>query len=844
MIVVLVQGPWVQVRGDEVSVALPPEVRDLLEPSAIFLAHAYDLADENGPAWDILRVVRDARFQTELRQFFQELGSAGGDEQFTDFNHGLFQIARSYEESPSLAAFGPASYSYVMANRGFPTDAEGTSAALASAIRGWTVANTAIVEGNLKTVLKGLSELIEADPERAAQRIADAVAARQAVMRRPNQQTGAFVAKYFRLKTAFEKTLYEWPEAGPAALGSAIHPLLIQVLSESKARLGRSAAEKERSRRIAAAIASIERNGIRLEQTSNTGGNTPGPGVVTSSAAGSVASADAGYCQQLSRIAHLYLMCWGDSLADLLGVTQTDVRGALGGLHQFNLSVAAKIVAFRAEFLDEIQDESGQPLLEIDEISWREDDETKEEDFCGSLYPKAGETTERGDYQEWIKELICDYIKADFSDKAARTGYVEQVLAALRKNNRGRAWTVKGEQTVSHIVTQDPVALVPTGSTLKVETIDSAAVQRSRFDPDTAATGFHQNLFVKPKAKKAAEAEARIPDAEQLIQFIFALKVVADLISDSPDALSREQVNAKLSGQQKAFRDEMLKIAKPVLSKGEKIDAKPAATQTSTPDIDTAHNRKTYEPSDGTIPITSIKDGDMLGLTLAQYGIRSKVGATPDPIRLNTLERIVEKAMAEGSGQHVVIVALRTLFISHVSYGAVRDKKVLQVVSKTGEPCTEKIKAHENSHMEDQWQAWKQNVIDAMETDLKTQTFSDGMAYSQTRAVKPVKLAGEITQVADIIYAVFFPKDKKRAAEAADEELKKRYGESALDAFIQRFNEEREKGGEAFHKEEYALNDDCQFVGKDKGGKAVGTPKSEKGRPEEPSVDTSELRPK
>ena len=124
--------------------------------------------------------------------------------------------------------------------------------------------------------------------------------------------------------------------------------------------------------------------------------------------------------------------------------------------------IAATLVCLAAAPAWSQDGQRGVPARDGDNIEARAGNaaaDARVRELCEAFYPPEGkERDQRANYQDWIKNLICQYIIADFTKLDARRGYVEHVLGALRAHGAG-AWRLPNHAPVRHIVTLDPAYL-------------------------------------------------------------------------------------------------------------------------------------------------------------------------------------------------------------------------------------------------------------------------------------------------------------------------------------------------------------------------------------------------
>lgn len=490
--------------------------------------------------------------------------------------------------------------------------------------------------------------------------------------------------------------------------------------------------------------------------------------------------------------------------------------------------IAATLVCFAAAPAWSQDGRRGVPARGGDNIEARAGNaaaDARVREFCEAFYPPEGkERDRRAKYQDWIKDLLCRYIIADFTKSDARRGYVERVLGALREHGAG-AWNLPNRAPVRHIVTLDPAYLYKRDKDTSpwVKEIKTAAIQRSLRDPAAATVGVHQSLFATPPAKDVEEANFRIPKAEGLIQRILAMAVVADMIAVNARKITENQSGGRIKAALAEFKRLVLTVAIIPNLGGAGIDARPQGAKGgggSAPDDyrppgeEVGRNVLAREPAerDKPIKIDKIKAGDAIGLTRSISGISLKL-KTAKHFRKN-LESVEPRWKFKRS--FVLRSVVRTFIVIETFYGLPKGKKALRVLSADGKTnCTWAIREHENRHVADVWKAWREKLVLAVERDLKERSFKE-LKEARVRTfahTENKKFAGRRMRVTylDIHGAFVFPSQSlaKLARKAIHETYKKDQHKKLRKAF----SKEKDALADKYHAmEQVGLDDDCKPV--------------------------------
>ncbi len=433
------------------------------------------------------------------------------------------------------------------------------------------------------------------------------------------------------------------------------------------------------------------------------------------------------------------------------------------------------------------------------------------EDVCEILNDE-GTTKRRKDYAQWIKDLICDYLKADFSSKAERTDFIEKVLSALQRHPSGTGWSLKPQETVVHIVTQDPAYLDPKDN--KVMDIVAAQARRSLKMSEKAAIGIHQKYFHTPRLIKKDEALEVIPKAETAILLIFGLKKIADLVAESSaeiPAAKEGEVNEAL----KNFKEQLLfEATLPRFELEAPIPGKPAERREleTEPTWDEARNLVEEVPEAGAPKrnITKLKPGEPLGITTPVTGYRFSY--KQEGIPPTGLESIEEKGLYDAKKASMVVVYSQTFIQIYVEVPAFTTKEGgkdvrPRIVAKDDKTdCTDTIKKHEDQHANDVWDSWKAEMIDAV-----YRRFDETAYEGQNRKVFVQKRVRHDKLVyVEMAVAYFFAR-REDATKALDG-VKKQYAKVEQEKLMKAFKDASARREQALHANEQGIDDDCKSV--------------------------------
>ncbi len=469
-------------------------------------------------------------------------------------------------------------------------------------------------------------------------------------------------------------------------------------------------------------------------------------------------------------------------------------------------------------------------------------------DICDIL-KQRGLTRERSDYEEWIKNLICDYLEADFRDPTVRTVFVRGVLNQLQQHARGARWELSPDNSVAYIVAHKPYYCYLSDKGERILVLEAmarrtGAVRRSRFRASYAVIGIHDDFFHTPKPSNKDEALKVIPKAETAILAIVGLKKWADLVMAHPKGLDGKQVVSAVTEAVTNFQKTMLKQASsPGTYPGGTIDPKPPAP----PDVqlsDLANlNEKNifyHDPSTGdpVITIDQVTRGTPLGMTVSRFGV------LPNLDTLKLAESIEDKEKYdEGKLRAATLVKMRTLFVIDVFRGfmqgekieqnketIIKVKKVIRVILPNDKTdiCMTNIKTHEGRHVYDDWEAWRDSVILPFKSLLEQQTFPEmeekvvWICLEQWPPPEKSSPTQESPKTSyfflDIAGGYFFPNDKMASAakdslakllKEKDEKTKKNIQQRFINSYIQ----ESERRENDYHEKEFAgLDDNCNPV--------------------------------
>lgn len=434
----------------------------------------------------------------------------------------------------------------------------------------------------------------------------------------------------------------------------------------------------------------------------------------------------------------------------------------------------------------------------------------------------------RRDYDQWVKDLICEYLETDYSDHAKRTAFVSKVLAAYRAHLGGnKPWSIDTNQTVVYIVTQEPYFLLdPTdagyikGEVTVGKQKKQGLMKRSLKDANSAVMGFLESLFDFKKPENDAEAIELVPRAERTLILIYGMKKMADLIRAHPEGMKKNVSVMKINAALDAF---ILHIkmkwekGKPKFSGGAIAPRPPVPPQPAPASLNDAMNLNFNNepgPWDQPIPITKTKRGQPLAVTNA--GTQTTFHAYYSS--QITAESIDERANYRGKNRHKVEFVVRTFFKAEITFGKYRAGSKMvkaRIFSKNLEKdATPNIRRHELKHAKDLLGAWQSHYIAPLRKAL-SEFQAAGLTKTEPGAPLPVR--GKNRNKVYIDFRMIYHFDTQKNMEKAYKLLVKRFKNRRGNRnYIASFLEEAERREQALHKKEAGINDEGELVPEEK----------------------------
>lgn len=420
---------------------------------------------------------------------------------------------------------------------------------------------------------------------------------------------------------------------------------------------------------------------------------------------------------------------------------------------------------------------------------------------CSFLAPAQGHSTERSKYQPWVKALLCQYLTADFQNNFAdRTSFVEAAVSAFEARAADPNIGIGRNPTIVHIVTYHTAARSESGSvnlfsTLKIAT----ATIRSKNDPDKAVAGFVDRLFITPKPKPA-ETESHADEAETALLAVYSAKKIADLIHDNPKGLETEAATEKVIAALGTFKKSFVTAAKDFEVKDIGIppndhvgNAPPAAESL------TEENAKNLDPHDPGKNSSKLYIDKVPSRTLGSVRTAQATSKVIDNTRAPDQLEDIESVERYGPGAVAVMITVQTYLSLIVEVPS-------NVFSKDGKTnCKEHIDIHEQKHVKDTWDAWKELMIDGWTADLNAKSFPNQL--SRTPVVP--KLVGSPGKTWTVLTTWYY--FNKADAKAAQADLEKFYATQQpvrKNAFVA----ECTKRAKKLHETENALDDNCDYT--------------------------------
>lgn len=456
-------------------------------------------------------------------------------------------------------------------------------------------------------------------------------------------------------------------------------------------------------------------------------------------------------------------------------------------------------------------------------------------DIC--VIKRKLKTKLRVDYEPWMKDLICDFLFADFRDKDTPKQYVAKVLAAFRSHHKKPGMLVSEDRNIVHIVTEDPAhAEVDWAKEIwKVHSIDSAKAKRSWRDPVHAAIGINSKKYFPPRGPKNKHTEVR--KAEEVLRIILAIKKFADLVNQNPKGKEEKAVKREVTAAITAFQNSQLlqfRGKEPPSFKASEIEPKPDLRSQGS-DGDAAQGlggmpiyKEHFPTGDRAKRAKDVKAGDRLGVTVpaTDYLKGRSVKAIYIP---EGVESIEPKPLLKPG--YIAKVVVRTLLLLHSYYGVVPKEskngdQVIKVVKLNGDDCTGIIKEHEMRHIQDSWKAWNKEMIQAVAGTLDYERFDKATKRKfeghfkkeiSFRQVKSEKFDDMV--YIDILASYYFSnKDEKKAKNAAETLEERTSKKKVLKQFHKNYIKANKELEDAFHTKEEGLDENCNPL---KGGDAT-----------------------
>jgi len=446
-------------------------------------------------------------------------------------------------------------------------------------------------------------------------------------------------------------------------------------------------------------------------------------------------------------------------------------------------------------------------------------------DLCATLYPSDDETvTRRSSYPDWVKQLLCNYIVGDFTTETSRDAYVKDVLTALRENSAG-AWRFANRAPVEHIVTVNPAFWDKPNrdEAGRVKKIKKSSIRRSLRKPSSAAIGIHQSLFPTHSARNRSEADDRIPKAEDLMLRILGMAIVADLLAGTDAAISKSTAKARIKTGLKEFQRTILTAAAMPKIGGTDFGPRPARAAApehhdayTAPGEDVGKNVIIRTPEEGgkSILITEVPEDGKIGLTRTASGV--DLSQDIDPLEPRDVESIDPEYRFKKN--YLLKTVVQTFIVIETFYGVPDEKSVvLRVMGTKGQDCTSAIRAHENQHVDQFWAVWREQVVNAIYTDLLNRKFKN-MKESIVRIYQDDRDASISGTKSKLVYLIvlaefIFPGDKGSSAKAARNQIRATYGTDSQAGITDRFLKETDLLADAYHTEvQVGLDDNCNPV--------------------------------